>query len=141
MDPREGYFGYLPSELRTETRKFRRGNVPTCKPLLTVDNVYYSIGLATIEGTALTQHGTRTKFILNVHKRDLKSLNRKLNEMDQGGPGPLEFYQPATDTYIQVAKLPSGVGMWLGDEEDPTDVLLYCNELIDAITEALAQIK
>ena len=136
--PRTGYLGYLPPELHKETQKFRRGNVPTCEPLLTIDQIQYAPKFATIQGWAQTQHEWRARFLLQINQKNIPSLVQQLKEMDLGGPGPIVL-TPNLKWYPHIARLPPGVGMWVGDSGS-YDVL-YCNELIDAIVEVIETIR
>ena len=137
--PREGYLQYPPPELHQEIHKFRRGNVPTCAPLLTVRSVAFGIG-ATIRGTALTQHGTYEEFNLYVLHKDVPYLFAEMRAMERGGSGPIVFYRREWSRQTHVARLPPGVGMWVGDFGEH-DVLLYCRELIDDIAEAIDYVQ
>ena len=139
-DPgREGYFGYLPPELRQETRKFRRGNVPACSPLLIMGAPWFGIGV-TIRGKALTQRGAYEEFSFHVLQGDVPYLLAEMRNMEQGGPGPIIFYRHEWSKQTHIARLPPGVGMWEGGFGEH-DVLLYCHELIDAIEGAIDYVR
>lgn len=134
--PREGYLQYLPPELHKETQKFRRGNVPKCEPLLTVDSVAFVFEDVRISGSARTQYGGYIRYSFHVREIDLPLLAREIKEMDRGGPGPIVFRRHAAP-HLQdhIARLPPSVGVWK-DNPGP-DIYLYCHELIDAILEAM----
>ena len=135
---RTGYLGYLPPELRQETRKFRRSNVPTCEPLLTVYQIQYSTNYALIQGWAQTQYGEDTWYHLNISRGAIPSLIQGIKAMDLGGPGPI-ILNPGTEFYAHIARLPPGVGMWQG--RPGPDIYLYCHELIGAIAEAIDHLQ